>query len=163
MELINNNFIKLSKIDIFLEIQNQENIAKLNFFQRLLNVILEYERLEKVKVDYIYISIKNLLDLNILDLNKIPITRNILFNATLFAIYSGEVEVAQKLRKYFYKDKIYKEEIPDLFNYVLEHSIDMNEYFNGERKRLVYSNTNNKLEEEYIYTLDNLGVKRVLK
>lgn len=163
MELINNNFIKLSKIDIFLEIQNQENIAKLNFFQRLLNVILEYERLEKVKFDYIYMSIKDLLDLNILDLNKIPITRNSLFNATLFAIYSGEVEVAQKLRKYFYKDKIYKEEIPDLFNYVLEHSIDMNEYFNGERKRLVYSNTNNKLEEEYIYTLDKLRVKRVLK
>lgn len=147
----------------FLEIQNQENIAKLNFFQRLLNVILEYERLEKVKFDYIYMSIKDLLDLNILDLNKIPITRNSLFNATLFAIYSGEVEVAQKLRKYFYKDKIYKEEIPDLFNYVLEHSIDMNEYFNGERKRLVYSNTNNKLEEEYIYTLDKLRVKRVLK
>lgn len=163
MELINNNFIKLSKIDIFLEIQNQENIAILNFFQRLLNVILEYERLEKVKFDYIYMSIKDLLDLNILDLNKIPITRNNLFNATLFAIYSGEVEVAQKLRKYFYKDKIYKDEIPDLFNYVLEHSIDMNEYFNGERKRLVYSNTNNKLEEEYIYTLDKLRVKRVLK
>ena len=163
MELINNNFIKLSKIDIFLEIQNQENIAKLNFFQRLLNVILEYERLEKVKFDYIYMSIKDLLDLNILDLNKIPITRNSLFNATLFAIYSGEVEVAQKLQKYFYKDNIYKEEIPDLFNYVLEHSIDMNEYFNGERKRLVYSNTNNKLEEEYIYTLDKLRVKRVLK
>ena len=108
-------------------------------------------------------SIKDLLDLNILDLNKIPITRNSLFSATLFAIYSGEVEVAQKLQKYFYKDKIYKEEIPDLFNYVLEHSIDMNEYFNGERKRLVYSNTNNKLEEEYIYTLDKLRVKRVLK
>ena len=70
MELINNNFIKLSKIDIFLEIQNQENIAKLNFFQRLLNVILEYERLEKVKFDYIYMSIKDLLDLNILDLNR---------------------------------------------------------------------------------------------
>ena len=34
MELINNNFIKLSKFDIFLEIQNSENIAKLNFFQR---------------------------------------------------------------------------------------------------------------------------------
>lgn len=163
MELINNNFIKLSKIDIFLEIQNQENIAKLNFFQRLLNVILEYERLEKVKFDYIYMSIKDLLDLNILDLNKILITRNSLFNATLFAIYSDEVEVAQKLRKYFYKDKIYEEEIPYLFNYVLEHSIDMNEYFNGERKRLVYSNTNNKLEEEYIYTLDKLRVKRVLK
>ena len=32
-----------------------------------------------------------------------------------------------------------------------------------ERKRLVYSNTNNKLEEEYIYTLDKLRVKRVLK
>ena len=163
MELINNNFIKLSKIDIFLEIQNQENIAKLNFFQRLLNVILEYERLEKVKFDYIYMSIKDLLDLNILDLNKIPITPNNLFKANLFSIYSGEVEVDQKIQKYFYKDKIYKEEIPDLFNYVLEHSIDMNEYFNGERKRLVYSNTNNKLEEEYIYTLDKLRVKRVLK
>lgn len=163
MELINNNFIKLSKFDILLEIQNSENIVKLNFFQRLLHVILEYERVQKEFVDFVYISIKDLSSLNIFNLNQIPLTRNSIFNATLFAINENNLDVAQKLKEYFSKEKIYKEEMPELFSYVLEHNIDMNEYFSGERQKLIYSDSDCKLEKGYIYLINELEKRLILE
>lgn len=94
-------------------------------------------------------------------MNQIPLTRNSIFNATLFAINENNLDVAEKLKEYFSKDKIYKEEMSDLFSYVLEHNIDMNEYFNGERQKLIYTDSDCKLEKGYIYLI-NKSEKRLI-
>ncbi len=51
----------------------------------------------------------------------------------------------------------------ELFDYVLEHSIDINELTKEEKEKLIYKEKENKLEKGYVYSSINDSKRLVLK
>lgn len=165
MEIINKNFIKLDKFfitqQIIISSENKDS-KKLDFFTNLFTAIINYQHSNRTNIDYIYISINDLKNDNIFKITDLPISRQSIINATLFAILNGDLDKIQELKKYFFKQKTYKSEMPKLFNYVLEHSMDINEYMDKEKIRFIYKEKESKLEKGYIYSQDNQPKKLTL-
>ena len=154
MELINSRYIGLDKFSIFSEIvkaTDEENNTKIAFFQKLLTTLLKYEKERKTHANAIYISMDSLCNPRLFPTPELPIKRQTLLNATLFAGYNGDIDTAQKLTSFFPRNEISPNELGELEDYVLEHSMDMNEYFVGEKERLIYNEKENKIEKGYIF------------
>lgn len=153
MHLVNEHYIKLeSKFTISTEIvkaNDSNDKRKLEFFQKLLNVIFDNEN-ENYNGG-IYISIDNLCEPSIFDLSKLQITRETICNASLIALYNGDLEIAQKLSFFFERSSYTKEDLGYLSTYVLEHSMSINEYINEPKKEYIYHEDTGSIELGYIF------------
>ena len=158
MEIINKRYIKLDKFDIYGRIVKSTNNDE--YSSNLLKLMFDYEKNEKCFIREIYLSRDSKKLGRVIDLNNLPIKRNTIKNAIVFAALSDDIEMLKRLNKYIYKNEVYPFEIEDdLLNYILENSIDINEYLEREYTRIIYDEKLNKLEEGYIYQekeLDNI-------
>ena len=68
----------------------------------------------------------------------------------------NETHMALKLQPYLQKNKIFINELGDMLDYVLDHNIDINEYFNGEQAKIIYNEQENNFEKGYIYNNEEL-------
>lgn len=166
MELITSKYIKMSKFDLFTQIvaaQDEKKYKKLKFFRKLVNSVMEYEREKKrTVIDYIYVSVDCLKDFGILDVSNLPISRQSVLNAILFATFAGDIEMVQKLSAFMNKTQNDPLELGDILSYVLKHSMDINEYMSIEQERYIYNVDSNKIEKGKIYSLDEeIKVKRL--
>ncbi len=168
MELVNNEYVKLEKIDIFSEaaksMKKQDNYLS-QYFQGTMEATLKYEKENNIFVNEIYIPTDDLVD-SLVEL--LPIKRQTLINAYFFANAEHNNEIASKLLL----DILEKESEyctfkfmrgSDITDYVLEHSIDVNEYYDGEKPRLVYNAQENTLKDAYIYGFDRFNKKKIIK
>lgn len=163
MELINNKYIKINRNDIFLgqaKALNANNKVILKYYENLTKVLIDYEKETKEFVKEIYISKESkyichfLLDFNI------SINRQSVLNALIFATLSNEVDITRKLSEIILnRDKDF-EKSEKLLNYILNHSMDINEYIDGESERLIYNDVNNKFEKRLIYENNNLKLTK---
>ena len=166
MELVNKQYIKLGEFSLFVEIANasiERNIEKLDFFGKLINTITKHEREKCAMIEDVYISISELCNPKIFDLTQIPISRQTILNASLIALYNDELEIAQKLSTFFSKNEVLANELGKLLDYVLEHSMSIDEYFMGENIQYVYNEREDKVEKRNIYSKPQDYKKRELK
>lgn len=168
MELVNNEYVRLEKIDIFSEaaksMKMNDNYLS-QYFQGVIEATLKYEKENNIFVNEIYIPTHDISDSLI---EKLPIKRQTLINAYFFANSEHNNEIASKLLL----DILEKESEycifkftrgSDITDYVLKHSIDVNEYYDGEKARLVYNAQENSLENAYIYGFDRFNKKKIIK
>lgn len=153
MHLVSKHYIKLDgKFDIFTEIVKASDNGekrKLEFFQKLLNII--FDNKNKNYDGGIYINIDSLFVPNIFDLDKLQVTRETICNASLIALYNNELDIAQKLSFFFEKDSYNKEELGYLSTYILEHSMNIEEYLQEPRKEYIYNEDKESIELGYIF------------
>ena len=172
MELINKQYIRLNEYEIFLEIvkaSDEHNNEKVNFFEKLLETFMNYKKANRIhNIGYIYISINDLIHKDNLNIESIPITRETIMNAALYALYNNDVDIASRLSKFFERRETIPYELGELSDYVLTYGIDMSEYFNNKlfnrpSTHIIYNEIKNKLEEGYIYQEDIIHKTKKLK
>ena len=155
MNLVNYEYIKLDTFSIFTEIiksLDEEDDARLNFFQKLNGIIMDYEREYRIHISDFYIRISDLENQQCLNIDKIPVERQIVLNSILYAVYNNDLEMLDKLTSIDIQNyEILQSELGGNLNYILNHSMDINEYINGEEERLVYVEKESKLEKTYIF------------
>lgn len=159
MELINNEYIKLDRLDIFggqIEAFEENNKQKSKYYSNLIALLFDYEEVQKKFLKSIYINKESSLVKKYINFDNIVITRQTIINALLLAMINDETDIALNLQPFLKKNKIFINDLGDLLNYVLEHSIDINEYFNGEQVKIIYNEQSNSFENGYIYNNDEL-------
>lgn len=168
MNLINKEYIKIDHLDIFeetLKASDEENKEKLIFFQKLLHTITDYKKKNKHHIGIVYIKISELKNPKILNISEIPIERQTILNAILYATFNNDIDMIKRLiSKTIMKNEVLPSELEDtILDYILDHSIDMNEYLTDEKERLIYSDKSNQLEKGYIYRIKEKSKKLILK
>lgn len=160
MELVNKKYVKLSRFDVFKEqitALESKDKSKQIYFQKLGQVLMDYEKDNKIHVKDIYISRDSFYVQKNLNSERAFITRNSLINALLIAMINNENDIAIKLSNFLSKTKILSTELGDLLNFILDNNIDINEYYWGEEDKIIYNDVENKIEEGHIYTNENKG------
>ena len=100
MNLVNHEYVKLNRFDIFLEIveaseQNDDN--KLEFFQEMYRTIMEYEKANRINISEFNIRIDDIDNHEFFKSKEITIKREIILNAILFAAYNNDIEIIKQL------------------------------------------------------------------
>ena len=164
MEIINNEYIKVEKIDIMEQLvkaQDDEDINSFGFFKNLLDTILNYENANGfLREVYCHKSEfpKNLIE-------TLPIKRQTMINAYLYASWV-DFALKDELVYLLLENQITYNQLKaikgeDFTDFVLEHSMDMNEFFDGEKPRTIYIAEEKDLEKAYIYGENNQKTKRL--
>ena len=159
MEQINNQYIKLNRIDVFIEIAKslkQKNTSKREYFHNLIYTIMSYEKENNQTIDNLFL---NKSDFNDQDLINIPITRQSLINAYIFANINNDIIFAYEIKKILPEKYILPNELGHLKNYILTNNIDLNEYYDGEKLKFIYNYKENIIEQGYIYNSNNITKK----
>ena len=155
MNLVNYEYVKLERFLIFFEIveaaeRNDDN--KMEFFQKIIRTIMDYEKANRIKMSEFYIKITDIENHEYFKTKEITIERQTIQNAILFAAYNNDIEILKKLTTIpIQKYELSQEEVGENLDYILNHSIDINEYISGEEERIVYDIKENKLEKTYIF------------
>lgn len=149
MELVNKKYIKLDKFDVYGRLV--KSTGKEEYSANLIRLMFDFEKEKKYFIREFYLD-KNSKKINkLIDVNNLPIKRDIIRNAIIFAILSNNFDIAEKLKKFLFEIQVYPYELGDLLDYVLENSIDINEYYNGEMTKIIYNENLNEIEQGYIY------------
>lgn len=153
MELVNKKYVKMHKFDIFTEMVNagatekEQDDEKVAFFQKMLNVVMEYERNTKPRtyVEEFYVSVDDL------DISDAEITRDTIINAIVYASITKDFHMVKELTPYLYC-KRYKVVVGnDDLDYILEHGMDTDTFIDGEEEKLIYHPETESLEYGYIH------------
>ena len=156
MNLVNYEYIKLHRFLIFLEIleaSEEKDDNKLEFFQKIIRTIIDYEKNNRIHINDFYIKITDLENQEYFKTKEITIERETILNAILFAAYNNDIEMLKQLTIIpVQKHEISQSEIGENLDYILNHSIDINEYITGEEERLVYDIKENRIEKAYIFS-----------
>ena len=155
MELVNKNYAKLNRDDIYSGYLNgyQTDKEKYKYYQKVVAALSKYENRRRKDLPEIYVERKDLSE-------EIPIKRQTLINAYLYACLNGKMDIANKIKNYIVEKEVSLNELgEELSDYVLEHSININEYFDEEHLRPIYSNEEEKIKEGYIFNLEEQKIK----
>lgn len=153
MELVNKKYVKMHKFDIFTEMvkvgatEEKQDEERVSFFQKMLNVVMEYERNTKPRtyVEEFYVSVDDL------DISDAEITRDTIINAIVYASITKDFHMVKELTPYLYC-KRYKVVVGnDDLDYILEHGMDTDTFFDGEEEKLIYHPETESLEYGYIH------------
>ena len=153
MELVNKKYVKMHKFDIFTEMvkvgatEEKQDEERVSFFQKMLNVVMEYERNTKPRtyVEEFYVSVDDL------DISDAEITRDTIINALVYASITKDFHMVKELTPYLYC-KRYKVVVGnDDLDYILEHGMDTDTFIDGEEEKLIYHPETESLEYGYIH------------
>lgn len=155
MYLVNNEYIITTNFSMYCEIvkaADECNDNKLEFFEKITRVIINYEQAKKEHIDEFYIRVSDLQKLQYVKTQEIPIARQTILNAILFAAYNNDIEILNKLTSIsIQKREIPQQELGENLDYVLNHSMDINEYITGEREKFVYNVKEHQIEKAYVF------------
>lgn len=161
MELVNKKYVKMNKSDIFLQLvragatEEVQNIEKVNFFQNLLNVVMDYERSGKYRI---YLS-DFYLKIDDIDIKDTEITRDTIVNALVYASITSDYSMVEKIKPYLYKKSYVVSIGNDILDYILEHGIGIDELIDGENEKLIFNSNTNSLEPGFIFE-DSIKLER---
>ena len=149
MELVNKKYIKFDMPDKELE----------NLFTSMNATILYYETNNRSYIEEVFISVDSLPKRY---RTSTPIKRNILRNAYVYANLNSDSFEASVIARFLNNKSVMPFELDDILDYVLEHSKDLNEIYDGEKIRFIYDVENDSLDKDYIYgdTKKNNGNSR---
>ena len=152
MELVNKKYVKMHKFDIFTEMvkvgatEEKQDEERVSFFQKMLNVVMEYERNTKPRtyVEEFYVSVDDL------DISDAEITRDIIINALVYASITKDFHMVKEITPYLYCKRYKVVEGNDDLDYILEHGMDTDTFIDGEEEKLIYHPETESLEYGYI-------------
>ena len=122
------------------------------FFQKIIRTIMAYEKSGRIHVSDFYIKISELEQYEYLKEMEVTIERQAILNAIIFAVYNNDIEILNKLRLIpIKKHQLSQSDVGENLDYILNHSIDIQEYIIGEEERIVYNIGENKIEKRYIF------------
>ena len=153
MELINREYVKLDKVDLFYLLADDS--SKNAVVNNLLNSIIKYEEINDVYVGNFYLSTNSSYYDELNKIYNFEISRSILLNAFVYAGYTHDLEMIFKLNPFLSKRCVSISDLGNLADYVLDHSIDFNEYCDGEEQKLIFDESSNSFISGYIYTSGN--------
>ena len=155
MYLVNNEYIITTNFSMYCEIvkaADECNDNKLEFFEKITRVIINYEQAKKEHIDEFYIRVSDLQKLQYVKTQEIPIARQTILNAILFAAYNNDIEILKQLTQIpINKYELSQDELGENLDYILNHSMDINEYISGEEERFVYNINEHRIEKVYIF------------
>ena len=153
MELVNKKYVKMHKFDIFTEMvkvganEEKQDEERVSFFQKMLNVVMEYERNTKPRtyVEEFYVSVDDL------DISDAEITRDTIINAIVYASITKDFHMVKEITPYLYCKRYKVVEGNDDLDYILEHGMDTDTFIDGEEEKLIYHPNSETLEYGYIH------------
>lgn len=146
MELVNRDYVRLYRNEVHERIAEAEDNEELSFFGNLLDAMGEYAQEVYIRLDN-----QSFAELGFsLEGEQIEITRETVLKAFVNASYAGNLEMVEKLRELLPDERLYPRWIEkDVLDYILDNSMDLNEYFDGEKNRSVYNE--GRLEWDKVY------------
>lgn len=151
MELVNKNYVKMYKFDIFHEMvkagatEKEQDDKKVEFFQNLLSVVMGYEKENHRHMEEFYVPVKDI------DIKDADITREIIINALVYASITKDFKIVKEITPYLYA-KRYKLCVGnEILDYILEHGMTPDEFIDGESEKLIFNSETNSLEYGYVH------------
>ncbi|MBQ3021277.1 MAG: hypothetical protein IJD92_03535 [Bacilli bacterium] len=157
MELINNEYIKVSKSDLYIEqikAESEKDNKRLNYCFNLLKTLSEYESKNKTYINYVYVNRNSEHVQEFYKNINFTLSRESILNALTFATLEKDYDMSSKLGDLLLK-KWYYNAPEELLNYIMNHNMDINEYLDGEKEKFIYNDTLNIIEKGYIFKNNN--------
>lgn len=152
MELVNNDFAKVDKVDLLYLTTDDSSKGVAD---KLLKDVLQYEKENNTYVGEFYLSTDGLYYHDLNNVNKFMVSRKSLLNALNYAGYTLAWDVILKLQPFISKKKVFLEELGNLSDFVMDHSMDFNEFCDGQEKKLIFDENSNSFKNDFIYKTDD--------
>lgn len=152
MELVNKEFAKVDHFDLFYltTAASSKGVA-----DKLLKDVLQYEKENNTYVEEFYLSTDGLYYHDLNNVNKFMVSRKSLLNALNYAGYTLAWDIILKLQPFISKKQVFLEELGNLSDFVMDHSMDFNEFCDGQEKKLIFDENSNSFKNDFIYKTDD--------
>lgn len=163
-EIVNKEYIKITVPNLFLlkliAAENEESIESLN---NLFNARYEYERNNRGINKEIYLSKNSECFKEIEKLGFIYIDRESLVNASMYAVSEENYRMVRFIRPYLSEEiinyNILNEINSEVVDYILEHSMPIEECYGKEKERIIYDENTDTASKGYIYNSEIVNQK----
>ena len=151
MELVNKNYVKMYKFNIFLEMvkagatEQEQDDKKVEYFQNLLRTVMTYEKDTRQHIEDFYIPVKDI------DIKDTEVTREIIINALVYASITKDFKMVKEITPYLYAKRYKISAGNEILDYILEHGMTPEEFIDGESEKLIYNSQTETLEYGYIH------------
>ena len=152
MELVNKEFAKVDKVDLFYLTSDDSSKGVAD---KLLKDVLQYEKENNTYVGEFYLSTDGLYYHDLNNINKFIVSRKSLLNALNYAGYTLAWDIILKLQPFISKKQVFLEDLGNLSDYVMDHSMDFNEFCDGQEKKLIFDENSNSFKNDFIYKSDD--------
>lgn len=152
MELVNKEFAKVDKVDLFYLATDDSSKGVAD---KLLKDVLQYEKENNTYVGEFYLSTDGLYYHDLNNVNKFMVSRKSLLNALNYAGYTLAWDVILKLQPFISKKQVFLEELGNLSDFVMDHSMDFNEFCDGQEEKLIFDENSNSFKNDFIYKTDD--------
>ena len=151
MELVNKNYVKMYKFNIFLEMvkagatEQEQDDEKVEYFRNLLRTVMTYEKDTRQHIEDFYIPVKDI------DIKDTEVTREIIINALVYASITKDFKMVKEITPYLYAKRYKISAGNEILDYILEHGMTPEEFIDGESEKLIYNSQTETLEYGYIH------------
>ena len=152
MELVNKDFAKVDKVDLLYLTTDDSSKGVAD---KLLKDVLQYEKENNTYVGEFYLSTDGLYYHDLNNVNKFMVSRKSLLNALNYAGYTLAWDVILKLQPFISKKQVFLEELGNLSDFVMDHSMDFNEFCDGQEEKLIFDENSNSFKNDFIYKTDD--------
>jgi hypothetical protein len=153
MELVNKVFAKVDKFDLLYIMANQS--IESSAIEKLITIINDYERLNKSDVGEFYLNTSGLCFHELNNISEFMVSRKVLLNAFTYAGYNCDFDVLFNLKPFVFKKQVSIKELGSLFDYVMEHSMNFDEFCDGQKKKLIFDDSDDSFRYDFIYEDNN--------
>lgn len=162
MELINRNYVKCSKNDIFILMNKYIENGEYDIIylcHKMIDSINDYERKNNFYVRDFYVGTDAPIFNDDLFIQNLPIKRDSIANAYFYSCLNG-IEIDHLYLKYLLpKKEILAYQLGDMLDYVLDNSISISEFYDGEEEKIIYNCKDNCVEKGYVFLQTNKNIK----
>ena len=158
MELVNKVFAKVDRFDLLCIMTNQS--IESSVIKKLITIINDYERLNESYVGEFYINTSGSCFQELNNISEFMVSRKVLLNAFTYAGYNCDLDVLFNLKPFVFKKQVSIKELGSLFDYVMEHSMNFDEFCDGQEQKLIFDDSDGSFRYDFIYEDNN---KRYLK
>ena len=155
MELVNKEFAKVDKVDLFYLTSDDSSKGVAD---KLLKDVEGKGILTNKGNTYVgdfYISTDGLYYHDLNNVDKFMVSRKSLLNALNYAGYTLAWDIILKLQPFISKKQVFLEELGNLSDFVMDHSMDFNEFCDGQEKKLIFDENSNSFKNDFIYKTDD--------
>jgi hypothetical protein len=149
MEMINKFYYRVSKEDLLPCLDSK--IYRSKYIRELLEYIDIYEKENNSSLGSFYIHTCSNYHKELLNFYFYPLKQETLVNAYIQSLLLGKEEMAEKISLYMTGKEFAQCDFDcGLFNYILEHSMDIDEFLNGEKEKLIFDEHSHQFVMDYI-------------
>ena len=161
MELVNKDYAKVNKKDIFFLMEQcakNGEYDKYISFNKIISAIYSYEKENDYYISDFYVGLDTFV-FDEVNFKNLPIKRERLVNAYFYSCINNDDIDTDYLKYLLPKKEVLAYELGDLLDYVLDNSINISEFYDGEEQMVIYNYKDNCVEKGYIFSKTDKNVK----